>query len=75
MKHITAKNLPKVDQTATPEPSAPPPPTTEAPGVTPTFVAQPLPLVDVEDFIDIPNTGMRSTIAKRLTESKVCTTP
>ena len=75
MKHITAKSLPKIDQTVTPEPTAQSPPgmapPSQALGVTPTFVAQPLPMIDVEEFVDIPNTGMRSTIAKRLTESKV----
>ena len=29
-------------------------------------------LSDGEEYIDIPNTGMRTTIAKRLTLSKVC---
>ena len=78
MKHIKSKNLPKIDQTIAPQPIAPPPVTTDTvqPGepsvVTPTFIAPTLPMIDGEEYIDLPNTGMRRTIAKRLTESKVC---
>ena len=70
LQYIASKNLPKVDQTIVPEPS-PPPAVGAAQSVEPVFIAPPLPMIDAEEFIDIPNTAMRSTIAKRLTESKV----
>ncbi|KAJ8299409.1 hypothetical protein KUTeg_023469 [Tegillarca granosa] len=35
-----------------------------------TYTTSVLPPIDGEEYIDIPNTGMRKTIAKRLTESK-----
>ena len=78
MQYIKSKNLPKIDQTIIPEPSPPPAPTgpfspAEPTAVAPSFVAPPLPVLDGEEYIDIPNTNMRSTIAKRLTEAKVST--
>ncbi|XP_014681973.1 PREDICTED: pyruvate dehydrogenase protein X component, mitochondrial-like [Priapulus caudatus] len=53
----------------TPTPVAPPP--VAPPAVAPSLVAAPpRPAPSDGDFVDIPNTNMRSVIAKRLTQSK-----
>ena len=54
---------------------ATPSPSVSQKDVQPSPVAQPQPMVipgEEEEFVDIPLSGMRRTIAKRLTESKVC---
>ena len=70
LKFIKSNNLKKQDlQVATPSPSV------SQKDVQPSPVAQPQPMVipgEEEEFVDIPLSGMRRTIAKRLTESKVC---
>ena len=70
LKFIKSNNLKKQDlQAVTPSPSV------SQKDVQPSLVAQPQPMVipgEEEEFVDIPLSGMRRTIAKRLTESKVC---
>lgn len=74
---IQSKNLQKlpVDH----EPQVPPPPVSHGTETSPTlapaspattYTPQQIPDIDGEVFIDIPNTNMRSVIAKRLTLSK-----
>ncbi|XP_052801842.1 pyruvate dehydrogenase protein X component, mitochondrial-like [Mya arenaria] len=76
LKVIKAKNLQRQAPPSGDAPQSPPPSgapaqptmidTSAAGGYVPTLV----PEFDGEEYIDIPNTGMRSTIAKRLTLSK-----
>ena len=64
LKFIKSNNLKKQDLQAVSQKDVQPSP-----------VAQPQPMVipgEEEEFVDIPLSGMRRTIAKRLTESKVC---
>lgn len=65
LKYIKTKNLSKIEL-----PPAASPVSSPSQPASSTYTTSVLPPIEGEEYIDIPNTGMRKTIAKRLTESK-----
>lgn len=63
LNYIKTKNLSKIELPPVADVSSSQPASS-------TYTTSVLPPIDGEEYIDIPNTGMRKTIAKRLTESK-----